>query len=44
MSSLMRSIMPRSRTGKSTSTLARRFLGIMSDDPMYISGWPPFSK
>lgn len=44
MSSLMRSIMPLSRTGNSTSTLARRFLGIMSDDPMYISGSPPFSK
>lgn len=42
--SLMRHIIPLSDTGNSTSTLARRFLGIISDDPMYISGLPPFSK
>ncbi len=44
MSSLMRAIISGSLTGKRTSTLARRFLGIMSDEPMYISGEPPFSK
>ena len=44
MFSLMFSIMSLSRTGNSTSTLARRFLGIMSEEPMYISGLPPFSK
>lgn len=44
MLSLMLTIMSLSSTGKSTSTLASRFLGIMSDEPMYISGFPPFSK
>lgn len=44
MYSLMAIIMSRSLTGNSVSTLARRFLGIMSEDPMYISGDPPFSK
>ncbi len=44
MSSRMRAIISLSRTGNRISTLARRFLGIMSDDPMYISGSPPFSK
>jgi len=42
--SLMAIIMSGSLTGNRVSTLARRFLGIMSDDPMYISGEPPFSK
>lgn len=44
MLSLMRAIISLSSTGNSTSTLASRFLGIMSEDPMYISGSPPFSK
>lgn len=41
---LMRSSILPSSTGNSTSTRARRFLGIISEDPMYISGLPPFSK
>ncbi len=44
MCSLMSDIIPLSSTGNRTSTLASRFLGIMSEDPMYISGSPPFSK
>jgi len=44
MYSLIAIIMSGSLTGNRVSTLARRFLGIISDDPMYISGDPPFSK
>jgi hypothetical protein len=44
MYSLMSIIMSGSLTGKRTSTLASRLRGIMSEDPMYISGLSPFWK
>ena len=42
--SRMAAIISLSRTGNRTSTLASRLRGIKSDEPMYISGLPPFSK